>query len=92
MPPAGTIQKTVEADGFVLVSATASKSEPCSASFPGNRGQPIWRAVSRKPIAAGLTLNREARAPTSVVVVAARLIIVAGMSRFATDLLLTGRL
>lgn len=36
-------------------------------------------------MAAGLTLNREARAPTSVTVAAARLTIEAGMSTLAAN-------
>lgn len=45
----------------------------------------IWRAARRKPMAAGLTLNVEARAPASVSVEAYRRTMAAGMSRLAAN-------
>lgn len=48
-------------------------------------GYEIWSVVSRKPMAAGLTLNREARALTSESAAAECLTIEAGMSRLAAN-------
>lgn len=49
------------------------------------RRQLMLSAVRRKPMAAGLTLKREARAATSETVAAVRLTIEVGMSRFAAN-------
>jgi len=88
MRPSGAFVQVGRGLGLVLAGLMVAWHDCLAAlcrGVNGAAGQLIWRAVSRKPMAAGLTLNREARATTSVVVVVARLTMEAGISRLAAN-------